>query len=77
MHFNTESLFLNTSTQQSLPNNQTIQLTPQQLENFVKVNNSQINQKREVLQRRIIHKQRQHKHLLWLWEEIHRQYILT
>ena len=41
VHFNTERVILNKSTQPTLRNNQNIQITPQQLVNLVRQPNSQ------------------------------------
>ena len=44
VHFNTEPIIINNSTQPTLTNNQNIQITPQQLVNLVRQLNSQNNQ---------------------------------
>ena len=72
VHFPTEPVILNTSAQSSR-NKKNIQLTPQQLVNFVRQFNSQNNQ--QMLQHRILYKQRQHKHYHRFLEEIHNYYI--
>ena len=72
-----------------MTNNQNIQLTLQHLLNIVMQNfNSHKNQQitnaldTKIHKQRqdklvLIHKQRQHKYLLRLWEDTHKQYILT